>query len=120
MTEHVRLKIYDIVGSPIWVSTEDGQKVYDKIVEVFQSGRGVELSFTNHQVVITAFLNAAIAQLYSGDFSEEFLRTHLAFTELGEDDQVMIDRAVANARRYFANRKGYDQAWKDTVDEGDE
>ena len=121
MPDRIPLKIYDIVGGPIWVSTEDGQKVYEKIVAAFKADRAVDLSFANRQNLITAFLNAAIGQLYNGDYTEEFLRENLTPVEISSEDQEMLDRAIANAKRYFANREGYDAAWKreEGEDEGE-
>lgn len=120
MPDKIQLKIYDIVGGPIWVSTEDGQKVYEKIVAAFKAGRAVELSFANRGNLITAFLNAAIGQLYNGDYKEEFLRANLTETEITEEDRAMVDRAIDNAKRYFANRPRYDAAWKKEVGDDEE
>jgi hypothetical protein len=118
MPDRIPLKIYDIVGGPIWVSTEDGQKVYEKIVAAFKAERAVDLSFVNRQNLITAFLNAAIGQLYNGDYTEDFLRENLAAVEISDEDRTMLSRAIENAKRYFANREKYDKAWKEEV--GDE
>lgn len=117
MADRITLRIFDIVGSPIWVSTEDGQKVYEKITTAFKAGRSVDLSFFYRENLITAFLNAAIGQLYNGEYDEDFLKEHLAFVDISADDKLMLERAVANAKRYFANRTAYDQAWGDVVDE---
>lgn len=117
MTDQITLKIYDIVGSPIWVSTEDGQKVYEKITTAFRAQRSVALSFANRENLITAFLNSAVGQLYNGDYGNDFLQEHLTFVDISENDHAMLERAIANAKRYFANRPAYDQAWEDVVDE---
>ena len=120
MANHLTLKIYDIVGGPVWVSTDDGQKVFDKIVAALTANRGIELSFANRENLITAFLNAAIGQLYGGEYDETFLQQHLTFTDISDDDRAMLDRAIANAKRYFANRQSYDQTWQEVVDEDEE
>lgn len=120
MADRLTLKIFDIVGGPVWVSTDDGQKVFDKIVAAFTANRAVELSFANGENLITAFLNAAIGQLYGGQYDETFLQQHLTFADISDDDRAMLDRAVANARRYFANRPAYDQVWQEVVDEDEE
>ena len=117
MADRITLRIFDIVGSPIWVSTEDGQKVYEKITSAFKAQRSVVLSFAHRENLITAFLNAAVGQLYNGEYSDDFLREHLAFIDISNDDRAMLERAVENAKRYFANRPAYDQAWGDVVDE---
>lgn len=120
MPERIPLKIYDVVGGPIWVSTDDGQKVYEKIVAAFKADRAIELSFGNRENLITAFLNAAIGQLYNGDFSEDFLREHLAYVDITEEDRAMVERAISNAKRYFANRPAFDAAWKEEVGNDEE
>lgn len=120
MADMVKLKIFDIVGSPVWVSTEDGQKVFEKITAAFKADRAVELSFANRENLITAFLNAAIGQLYGGTYEESFLKEHLVFSDISDDDRAMLDRAIQNAKRYFANRQAYDQAWEEVVDEDEE
>lgn len=120
MADIVKLKIFDIVGGPVWVSTDDGQKVFEKITAAFKANRAVELSFANRGNLITAFLNAAIGQLYGGDYDESFLKDHLVFSDISEDDSAMVERAIQNAKRYFANREGYDKAWGGVVDEDEE
>lgn len=120
MADRITLKIFDIVGGPIWVSTDDGQKVFDKIVAAFKAGRAVDLSFANRENMITAFLNAAIGQLYGGQYDEAFLKEHLAFRDISDDDRAMLERAVANAKRYFANRQAYDRAWHEVTDADEE
>jgi ligand-binding sensor domain-containing protein len=120
MADRVTLKIFDIAGGPVWVSTEDGQKVFDKITAAFNASRSVDLSFANRENLITAFLNAAIGQLYSGEYDETFLKEHLAFSDITDDDRVMLERAIENAKRYFANRQAYDRAWEEVIDEDEE
>lgn len=120
MAEKIGLKIYDIVGGPVWISTDDGQKVFDKIVAAFKAERAVELSFAHHENLISAFFNAAIGQLYNGDYSEEFLKQNLTFVDISEDDRIMLQRTVENAKRYFANRASYDRAWEDVIDDEEE
>lgn len=116
----VKLRIRDTLGSPVWVSTEDGQKVFDRISEAFKAGHAVDLSFANGGTMITAFLNAAIGQLYSGEYQEDFVQENLTFSDINPDDKAMLDRAIANAKKYFANRAKYDQAWKENTDAAEE
>lgn len=115
MAEKITLKLYDLVGRPIWVSSEDGQKVYEKIVAALRAGRSVELSFANREIMITPFLNAAVGQLYNGDFSEEFLRENLSAVDISGEDSEMLARVIKNAKSYFANREATDRAWKEEV-----
>lgn len=120
MQDKVLLKIYEIVGGPVWVSTEDGQTLYEKIVAAFKAGRAVELSFANRENLITAFLNAAIGQLYDGTFTEEFLRDNLSVVDISAEDRERLDLTISNAKRYFANRSQYDAAWQQEVGDDEE
>src|SRR5690606_7809080 len=120
MAEKISLNIYDIVGGPVWVSTDDGKKVFDKIAAAFKAGRAVELSFANHENLISAFFNAAIGQLYNGAYTDDFLNRHLSYADISDDDLAMLKRTIDNAKRYFANRPAYDQAWGDLVDDEEE
>jgi hypothetical protein len=72
----VTVSISSIVGSGICVSASDGQKVYNVISESVASGDRVQISFSGITRMTTAFLNAAVGQLY-GEYSEQVVRKHL-------------------------------------------
>lgn len=110
-------RVAAIVGGPICVSAEDGQKVYDRIAPVLKQGRKVTLSFEGVDTLISAFLNAAVGQLY-GAFDEETIRGLLSVRDMTQDDLGILRRVVENAKRYFAKKPAYDAAWKEVV--GDE
>ena len=64
VTEPVTLRVFDIVGGPLCVSASDGRRLYDKIAPLLRTGTPVVLSFKQVDVLIPAFLNAAVGQLY--------------------------------------------------------
>jgi len=76
MQKELTISIFEIVGSPLCVASNDGQKVYDRLVVTLKEGRSATLSFHNISTLTLAFLNAAIGQLY-GAFSEEQIRSLL-------------------------------------------
>jgi hypothetical protein len=117
MKDEIVVRVYDIVGSPICVSADDGQKVYDKIEPLLRDGHKVALSFDKVGTMISLFLNAAIGQLY-GVFPEERIRELLSVQDVSKEDLVLLKRVVDNAKSYFANRKEFDQAWNEEA--GDE
>jgi hypothetical protein len=69
MPEEITVRLLDIVGSPLAVSADDGQLVHDKIAPLLRDDHRVALSFDGVGTVISAFLNAAVGQLY-GEFPE--------------------------------------------------
>ena len=60
------------------------------------------LSFMNVTSLTSAFLNAAIGQLY-GEFSEEEIRAKLTVKDMEQDDLVLLKRVVETAKAYFKN-----------------
>jgi hypothetical protein len=117
MSEPVIVRVFDIVGGSLFVSAVDGQRVHDKIVPLLRAGQKVVLSFEQVETLISAFLNAAIGQLYD-EFPEERIRELLSVRDLDEDDTAILKRVVENAKEYFKSPKKFDQAWQEEV--GDE
>jgi len=117
MPKEITVRVFDIVGSSLAVSADDGQTVHDKFAPLLREGRHVVLSFDGIRTLISAFLNAAVGQLY-GEFSEERIRELLSVTDMAQEDLALLKRVVDNAKRYFANRPAFDEAWKEEI--GDE
>ena len=117
MTSPVIVRIFDIVGGPLCVSAEDGQRVHEKIVPLLRNGQKVVLSFEQVETLISAFLNAAIGQLY-GEFPEDRIKDLVSVRDMDDEDQAVLKRVVDNAKTYFKAPKEFDQAWKEEV--GDE
>ena len=116
MNEQVTIRVADIIGSDLCISGEDGQKVFEKLVPLLKDGKQVIISFEQTTTIISLFLNATIGQLYN-EFSEDVLRSGLQVTGLADDDLEMLKRVVDNAKKYYANPKGFDQAWETEVED---
>lgn len=117
MSKEAIIRVFEIVGGPLCVSSEDGQVVHDKIAHLIREGHKVVVSFDRVETLISAFLNAAIGQLY-GEFTEEQIRSSLSVRDMAPEDMALLKRVVDNAKVYFKNRPSFDQAWKEEV--GDE
>ena len=117
MSNPVTVRIFDIVGGSLCVSADDGQRVHDKIAPLLREGQKIALSFEQVETLISAFLNAAVGQLY-GEFPEERIRELVTVRDIGEDDLAILKRVVDNAKAYFKAPKAFDEAWKEEV--GDE
>jgi len=103
MNDQIKIKVSDLVGGPLCISVEDGQKVFEKVERLFKEGKQVIISFKNVTLVIGLFLNIAIGQLY-GVFTEKEIRTKLKVKDLSQDDMVLLKHVVDNAKKYFANK----------------
>lgn len=114
MSNTSTIQVFDIVGGGLCVSSDDGQLVHDRIAELLREKRKVIISFENIDTLISAFLNAAIGQLY-GEFLEEDIRASLSVEKMTPDDKELLRRVIENAKIYFKNREKFDKAWKEEV-----
>ncbi len=114
MAEEIRISMFEVVGSSLCVASGDGQKVYDRLYTALQNDRHVALSFLNVTTLTSAFLNAAIGQLY-GKFDEDQIRSLLKVEDAEQDDLALLKRVVENAKLYFKNKDRYNRAFRETL-----
>ena len=112
MAEKIKMSIFEIVGSSLCVSSGDGQKVFERLKTAFDADRNVLLSFHNVTALTSAFLNAAIGQLY-GQFSEEKIRNLLKVVDAEQGDLALLKRVVDNAKLYFKDPERFIQIVED-------
>ena len=117
MKKNVTLSVFEIVGTPLCVASDDGQKVHDRIASALKEDRTVTVSFLNVSSVTSAFLNAAIGQLY-GTFSEDKVRAKLRVKDMQADDLALLKRVVDTAKQYFKDPKRFEKAVQDTIEDG--
>jgi hypothetical protein len=119
MNNRILVKVTDVIGGTLCISAEDGQKVYEKLEPLLKSGKQVTISFDGVSMLISLFLNVAIGQLY-GTFREDEVRALVRVEDLSREDMELLKRVVDNAKKYYANPKGYDQAWEAEGDEDEQ
>ena len=113
----IAISIYEAVGSHLCVSSSDGQKVYGMLATVLKENRNILLSFDNVTILTSAFLHAAVGQLY-GQFSEEKIRSSLKVVDMSSDDLVLLKYVVDTAKQYFKDPQQFNQAVQEVM--GDE
>lgn len=109
MSKALTISLLEIVGSPLCVASEDGQKVYNRISGAMREGKAVIVSFLNVTSLTSAFLNAAIGQLY-GEFSAEEIRRKLKVDDIQADDRGLLKRVVDTAKEYFKDPERFKRA----------
>jgi len=119
VNESITLSVFEIVGSPLCVASDDGEKVYERIEKAMRQGRSVALSFLNVTSLTSAFLNAAIGQLY-GEFSEAEIRAKLTVKDMEPDDLALLRRVVETAKAYFQDPSRFAEARRAALEEDDE
>lgn len=112
------LSVTQIAGTGICVSLEDGNRVHERIFSQLQAGNRVILSFFGVTRMTTAFLNAAVGQLYN-EFDDQTVRDLLVPEDGTPQDQLRLLKRVAdNAKLFFANQERARAILSDELDEG--
>ena len=102
MSKDILIRAFEVTGSGFCVASDDGQKVHDQLAEALRANAKVTLSFQNVKSLTSAFLNAAIGQLY-GEFQEEKIRTSLSVSDMAADDMALLKQVVSTAKQYFSD-----------------
>jgi hypothetical protein len=116
MPEHATRKVVlaRITGSPYCVSIEDGNKVHEQIAAAFDRDEPVEVSFDGVRRLTTAFLNAAIGQLYN-EYDEAKIRSLISLLDASQEDLRLLTRVVDNAKKFFRDPARYRTIMKDAL-----
>lgn len=115
MTKPIPISIYEVVGTQYCVATGDGEKVYSRLALALRHNRRVSLSFRNVSLLTSAFLNAAIGQLY-GKFDEERIHDSIEFEEIEPDDAELLELVEDNAKKYFEDPERAEQLVRQVLD----
>ena len=113
---HLQISIFEVVGGPLCVSSNDGQKVCDRLTAALKTDLHITLSFHRITTLTAAFLNAAIGQLY-GTFSEEKIRSLLNVKDMDPVDLALLKRVVDNAKLYFKDPQRFDQVVRENLED---
>ena len=119
MEKSVEISVFEVIGSPLCVASDDGQKVYNRLVAALSENLQVSLSFRNVSALTSAFLNTAVGQLY-GEFEEDQIRELLQVEDIEPDDIALLRRVVATAKQYFQDKPAFRQALLETNEDLDD
>lgn len=115
MATKSNILVYDIINDDSALTPKSGDIVFNKVVESLKDKNKTVVSFDGIKYITTAFLNAAIGQLYS-KFDSAFLNEFLQ-VNISEADLPLLQRVLQNARVYFSDKNGFNDALKDIVNE---
>lgn len=117
MKSPIRIKVTDIVGSNLCVSSEDGGAVCKKLEAALQTDRPIELDFAWIDMMISAFLNAAIGRLAEHRSPSE-IHERITFINISDEDRELIERVLENAVLFYAEPDRFRKALE--IDNEDE
>ena len=120
MAKEVTISLLEVVGSSLCIASGDGQRVYKRLLTALEEDCRVHLFFKNVTALTSAFLNAAIGQLY-GKFDEKQIRKLLRVEEIEQSDLELLKMVVDSAKRFFKDPDQFEQAIREELgDENDE
>ncbi|MEQ6121631.1 STAS-like domain-containing protein [Reichenbachiella sp. MALMAid0571] len=115
--EQVRINIFEAIGGDGAISVDDGDMIYSKVEKAVLKNAQVILDFQNIKLITTAFLNAAIGQLY-GNFSTELIKEKLSLENVAQEDLPTFKIVTNRAKQYFLDKKGFENAVNDQLNNG--
>ncbi len=101
--KNINIRIFQEIGTNIAVSLKDGDKIYQKINTVFEKNIQVNLDFINIKIITSAFLNAAIGQLYN-KYNSDKLKNSLKLINMTPEDKELLKRVVDRAQEYYKDK----------------
>ena len=101
------ISIYNLIKSTFAVKTEDGDLIFKNISKEFTEKNKIILDFTGINLMTTAFLNAAIGQLYSDEelYSSAFLNEYLQLKNVPQEDLPLFKLVIERAKEYFKEKE---------------
>lgn len=109
MKKKIEISVFEVIGSPLCVASDDGQKIYNRLSAAFNQSRHVSLSFRNISALTSAFLNTAVGQLY-GEFDENLIHELMEVENIDPDDKELLERVKITAKQYFEDKDGFRKA----------
>ena len=107
--KQLTIEVFDEVGGSAAISAVDGSTIFQKIDQAISNQVNVILSFQNIELIITAFLNAAIGQLYS-KYTSEQLEQYLQITNVKQEDIRLFNMVIDRAKEYFNSPTSLDES----------
>ena len=90
------IKIFDIIGKNIAISTDDGKKVFEVLKQEIESGnKDIVVSFEGIDMLISHFLNESIGELYNYFSKSKWdILDKIKYIDIDEDDLELLQKKV--------------------------
>ena len=109
------IRVFETTGSANAVTSDDGNRLFEKIDTALSKDVAVTIDFDAINLITSAFLNAAIGQLYS-KYESDTLNSKLKITNMEDEDLELLSEVIERAKEYFANKEAIDQAIQKEMD----
>ena len=116
MNKEVLVNVADKIGTPSALTQEDGNIIYNEIVQAINHGNRIALDFGQIESMISPFLNNAIGQLY-GKFSSQQISDFLVIKNFPEEKKSTLNIVIANAKKYYTNKDKFNSSIKEVLNQ---
>ena len=106
------IKISDCVSLNQAATADEGEKIYNQILDSLNKKEVTEVDFSGITVITTAFLNMAIGLLYK-DYTSEELNKYVKLTNLPPEKTERVKMVVENAKIFYSDKQ---KQFEDNVD----
>ena len=100
------IKLNDFISCKKGITPDDGEPIYNAIMDSFKNNRSVILDFDGVEMMTTAFLNVVIGNLYK-DYSSDQLKSLLDFSNLPASIAIRIKKVTDNAKLFYKDQEKY-------------
>ncbi len=97
---HTTIHVQTVLGDVQGLNAEEGEKIYDLILEAFFQNQKVILSFDNMEVLSEEFLQAAVGQLYK-NYSHAEIKENMQIEDILFSGKVALKRVVDKAKKSY-------------------
>ena len=115
--EQVKINIFESIGGDGAISVDDGELIYTKMEKALDHDAILILDFNHIKLITTAFLNAAIGQMY-GKYDASFIKDRLRLENVEKEDLSTFKKVTNRAKQYFADRKAFEESVNNQLGNG--
>lgn len=110
-----KIQVFNIIGSPYAVESQDGESVYSSIIKSFDNHDTVSLSFLNIELATTAFLNTAIGKLYE-KFDSKTISQRLLIIDADVTTIEQINKVKESAEVFYKDPQWLEDSIKSIIE----
>lgn len=97
---HTTIHVQTVLGDVQGLNAEEGEKIYDLILEAFFQSKKVILSFDSMEVLSEQFLEAAIGKLYK-NYSHAEIKENMLIENIPFTGKLALKRVVDKAIKSY-------------------
>lgn len=109
-----KIEINKFISLNQGITSEEGQPIYEKIMDSLSRQEDVTLDFDGVMFLTTAFLNVAIGTLYK-DYTGEQLQAKLHIVNANDETKARIKKVTDNAKAFYNNEAEFNQTVEEVL-----